>query len=306
MALPHLLELSLLRTFVLLVEEGSVTRVARHLNRTQPAVSLQLGRLEQLAGRKIFEGDLRRPRLTPHGEMLLSYARRLLDLDNEARVRLLSNEVSGRVVLGCPDLYAAFLLPRILAQFQAAYPDVEVTVHCALSRKVAQAMESGSVDVALVTNMPDVKQRSTSVTLLRREKLVWLGADGGSAYGRIPLPLAMLPDGNLYRRHALNALDAQNRAWRIACVSESIAGLQAMALADAAVIVLAQSVELRGLRQLGPVNNLPPLPDVELTLWHRKPGRSAAADHLASYIQRELVDSPGMTGAGLGLEKHFP
>ncbi len=287
MAVP-LLDLSLLRTFVLLVEEGSVTRVAQRLNRTQPAVSLQLDRLEQLIGRKIFETNLRRPKLTSHGETLLSYARRLLELDNEARARLRSDEVSGRVVLGCPDLYAAFLLPRTLARFQASYPNVEVTVHCALSRRIAEAVVNRSVDVAVVTHMPDIDPPLTNVTLLRRERLVWLGAEDGSAHRRDPLPVAMLPDGNRYRRHALNALDAQNRKWRIACVSESIAGLQAMALSDAAVIVLAQSVEVRGLRQFDENDGLPPLPEVDLALWHRQQGWSAAADHLASYILGEL------------------
>src|SRR6201996_520669 len=153
MAVP--LDLSLLRTFVLLVEEGSVTRVAQRLNKPQPAVSLQLNRLEQLVGRKLFEWNLRRPKLTSHGETLLSYARKLLELDNEARSRLRSDEVSGRVVLGCPDLYAAFLLPRTLARFQASYPNVEVTVHCALSRKIAEAVVNGSVDVAVVTHNPE-------------------------------------------------------------------------------------------------------------------------------------------------------
>ena len=187
MAVP-LLDLSLLRTFVLLAEEGSVTRVAQRLNRTQPAVSLQLNRLEQLVGRKIFETSLRRPKLTPHGETLLDYARKLLDLDHEARARLRSDEVSGRVVLGCPDLYAAFLLPRTLARFQASYPNIEVTVYCALSRKVAEVMENGDIDVAVVTHMPDVNPHLTNVTLLRREKLVWLGAEGGSAQQRDPPP----------------------------------------------------------------------------------------------------------------------
>ncbi len=293
MMIVPLLDLSLLRTFVLLVEEGSVTRVAQRLNRSQPAVSLQLDRLEQLVGRRIFETNLRQPRLTSHGETLLSYARKLLDLDNEARAHLRSDKVSGCVVLGCPDLYAAFLLPQILARFQASYPNVEVTVHCALSRKVAEAMANGIIDIAIVTHMPDVSPSLTDVTRLRREKLVWLGAEGGSAHLRDPLPVAMLPAGNLYRRLALSALDAQDRKWRIACVSESIAGLQAMALSDAAVIVLAQSVEVHGLRRLDRSEGLPFLPEVELALWQRKHGWSTAADHLASYILGELKQPLG-------------
>ncbi|WP_210025744.1 LysR substrate-binding domain-containing protein [Methylobacterium sp. PvR107] len=289
----HILDLSLLQTFVLLVEERSVTRVAQRLHRTQPAISLQLNRLEQIVGRPIFESGLRHPKLTVQGETLLTYARRLLDLHDEARAHLLSDAVSGRVVLGCPDLYAAFLLPRTLARFQAAYPAVEVTVRCTLSRQVAQAMEEGSIDVALATRMPDVHPRIPSITLLRREHLVWLGADGGTAHRRDPMPIAMLPEGNLYRDHALAALDRKGIAWRIACVSESIAGLQAMALADAAVIVLAKSVDVAGLRQLGRADGLPQMPVVDLMLWQRRPGRSSAADHLASHIARDLGERVG-------------
>lgn len=285
---PHILDLSLLRTFVLLAEERSVTRVAQRLHRTQPAISLQLNRLQHLVGRRIFESDLRRPKLTPLGETLLTYARRLLDLHDEARAHLMSDAVSGRVVLGCPDLYAAFMLPRTLASFQAAYPGVEVTVRCTLSRQVAQAMEEGAIDVALATRMPDVRPRIPSITLLRRERLIWLGAEGGTAHKRDPVPVAMLPEGNLYRDYALAALDQKGIAWRIACVSESIAGLQAMALADAAMIVLAQSVEVTGLRKLGRADGLPQMPDVDLMLWQRQPGRSSAADHLASHIARDL------------------
>ncbi len=89
------LEITLLRTFVLLVEEHSVTRVAERLNRTQPAISLQLRRLEIAAGHRIFERDLRRLRLTRHGEMLLPYARMLLKLHDDAQTRLSAEEIAG-------------------------------------------------------------------------------------------------------------------------------------------------------------------------------------------------------------------
>jgi DNA-binding transcriptional LysR family regulator len=109
------------------------------------------------------------------------------------------------------------------------------------------------------------------------------------------LPLALLPEGNLYRDYALQALNEVGRAWRIACVSESIAGMEAMALADAAVIVLAESVKVSGLRRLTEKDGLPPLPPVELVLWQRKQGISAAADHLAHHIERDV----GRSGQGL-------
>ena len=282
------LEITLLRTFVLLVEELSVTRVARRLNRTQPAISLQLNRLEEAVGQQIFERDLRHPRLTRHGEMLLPYARLMLKLHDEARARLSAEEIAGRVTLGCPDLYAAFLLPQTLARFRASYPGIEVTVRCALSAQLSEEISNGRIDIALATRMPNVHPNVRSVTLLRHEPLAWLGAATGSAFKDSTLPLAMLPEGNLYRDYALAALNQAGRSWRISCISESIAGMEAMALADAAVIVLAKSVKVAGLRILDTQDGMPPLPDVELVLWQREPGVLPAVDHLAAHIVKDV------------------
>lgn len=282
------LEINLLRTFVMLVEEQSVTRVARRLNRTQPAVSLQLGRLSDAVGRPLFEHDLRHMRLTRHGEMLLPYARQILKMHDDAYSRLSSEEIAGRVTLGCPDLYAAFLLPETLASFRAAYPAIEVTVRCALSAQLSEEISAGRIDVALATRIPNVHPYVALVTHLRNEPLVWLGANSGNAVQESTLPLALLPEGNLYRDYALTALNNAGRAWRIACVSESIAGMQAMALADAAVIVLADSVKVTGLRRLSEQDGMPPLPPVELVLWQREMGVHPAADHLAAHIKRDI------------------
>jgi DNA-binding transcriptional LysR family regulator len=288
LAMGRALEINLMRTFVMLVEEQSVTKVARRLNRTQPAISLQIGRLNEAVGRPLFEYDLRHPRLTRHGEMLLPYARQLLKMHDDAYSRLSSEEIAGRVTLGCPDLYAAFLLPETLATFRAAYPGIEVTVRCALSAQLAEEISAGRIDVALATKMPNVHPVVSSIKLLRSEQLVWLGSKSGTAFRERVLPLALLPEGNLYRDYALQALDNAGRAWRIACVSESIAGMEAMALADAAVIVLAESVKVPGLRRLTVRDLMPPLPPVELVLWRRKHGLSSAADHLAMHIERAV------------------
>jgi DNA-binding transcriptional LysR family regulator len=287
------LEINLLRTFVMLIEEQSVTKVARRLNRTQPAISLQLSRLRDAVGHALFERDLRHPRLTRHGEMLLPYARQMLKMHDDARSRLASEEIAGRVTLGCPDLYAAFLLPETLASFKEAYPGIEVTVRCALSAQLAEEISAGLIDVALATRMPNVHPNVTSITLVRTEPLVWLGAKSGSAFREKTLPLALLPEGNLYRDYALASLNNAGRAWRIACVSESIAGMEAMALADAAVIVLAKAVKVAGLRQLTEADGLPVLPSVDLVLWQRHVGVFPAADHLAAHIGRNVGLSRG-------------
>ncbi|MBR1121021.1 LysR family transcriptional regulator [Bradyrhizobium lablabi] len=284
--MQRVLEIGLLRTFVMLVEERSVTRVARRLHRTQPAISLQIRRLEDAVERPLFESNLRHIRLTAHGEMLLPYARNLLTTHDEVHSRLSADEVNGRVTLGCPDIYAAFILPRTLASFRQAYPKVEVTVVCALTKELARAIDECRVDVAVATRMPGVAPRDGLVCKLRTEPLVWQGAKGGSASRQETLPLALLSEGNLHRDLALNSLHQAGRPWRITCTSDSISGLQAVALSDSAIIVTAQSVQTEGLEILGDRSGLPPLPAVELMLWRRRSDVSVAAKRLAEEIER--------------------
>ena len=235
----------------------------------------------------MFQPDRRRLRLTPDGETLLPYARAILQMHDEAHRRL-RNQVAGRVTLGCPDLYAAFLLPQTLARFRASFPGVDVTARCALSRTLAAEISDGALDVALATRMPDVNPKVEAVVPVRREPLVWLGAEGGRAHELAPMPLGMLPDGNLYRDYAIASLNRIRRPWRISCVSESIAGMQAMALADAAVIVLAECANMQGLRKLGSREGMPPLPIVDLVLWRGLSARFPAAEHLAAHLVEDL------------------
>lgn len=282
------IDLPLLRTFILLVETRSFTRVAERLGRTQPAISLQLRRLEAAAGNRLFEPEVRPLQLTRHGEVLLHYAREIMRLHDDARLRLAAEELSGQVTLGCPDLYAAALLPEILAPFRRSYPHVEVNVRCALSLSLAREMDEGKLDLAVVTSMPALSARSGAAAALRDEPLVWLGAEGGVAHRHLPIPLAMLPEGNLYRDYAFAALSNAGRDWRIACTSESVAGLIAMALADSAVTVLGKSTVQPGLSVLGEGDGLPALPSVTLMLLRAGRPASPAAVQLAKHIQHRL------------------
>src|SRR6202048_4807922 len=122
------LDIRSLRSFVAVVETGSVTEAARRMGRTQPAITLQIRRLEEQTGKQFFEPMARRPLLTQDGEVLLGYARAILRMHDELWTRIHPRHIEGRVVLGTPDLYAAYLLPRLLTDFRAAHPGVEVDV----------------------------------------------------------------------------------------------------------------------------------------------------------------------------------
>lgn len=286
------LDIRSLRAFVSVVDTGSVTEAARRLCRTQPAITLQIRRLEEQIDKPIFEIGTRRPIMTLDGEVMLGYARAILRLHDELWGRMRARNIAGRVVLGTPDLYAAYLLPQILANFRAAYPNIDVEVRCALSRALMTALSAQEVDIALVTAMPGIPAGQS----LHREPLVWVSGQGHSVYNENPVPLALLPPGNIYRDAALEALDRIGRPWRLACISESISGLQAAVFAGFAVSVVGKSALVPGMRIIGRPESFPELPEVDVVM-HRSAGRqSVAADCLADFVVAGLSNS-GPRGA---------
>src|ERR1700722_20842883 len=114
------LDIRMLRSLMSVVETGSIPETARRLGRTQPPVTLQLQRLEELTGKAIFIHQGRRLFLTSEGETVLNYAKSILGLHDELLSQLASPDIEGHVVLGTPDLYAAFMLPSLLRVFRTS------------------------------------------------------------------------------------------------------------------------------------------------------------------------------------------
>lgn len=261
------LDLALLQAFSAVVDSGSFTRAAQYLCRTQSAVSMQLRKLEDLTGHQLLHRDSRNIKLTEEGEVLLGYARRMIRLNEEALVALDQPHAQGHVRLGMPDDYAHQFLPGVLAHFAHAYPRVQLEVIGALSGDLLNRVEAGELDVALITRQP--KRRRGQV--LRTEHLVWTGSRQHLAYEVSPLPLALFPEGCVFREHALAALDAAQIPWRIAYSSQSFAGGKLAVSGGLALTVVAQSMVPPEWRTLGAEQHLPRLPEIEIAL-HRAPG----------------------------------
>ncbi len=281
------LDIRMLRSLISVVETGSITETARRLGRTQPAITLQLQRLEELTGKAIFIHEGRRLFLTTEGETVLKFARSILSLHDELLSQLASPDIEGHVVLGTPDLYAAFMLPSILKIFRKAFPRVQIQLNCSLSTPLVGCVKRGEVDIALVTRMNDF----TGGQVVRLEQLIWMTGEQSTAHNEAPIPLALLPPGNIYRDHAIERLEAARLRWRIACISDSVGGLQAAAFAGIAVTVLGRSALVRNMRELGPKEGLPPLPKVDLLLY-KSPGTTSKAagalhEYLAHYLNLE-------------------
>jgi DNA-binding transcriptional LysR family regulator len=278
-------DMRVLRSFVSVVETGSITETARRLGRTQPAITLQMKRLEELTGRVLFKPDSRRPVLTDEGAMVLSYAKAILRLHDELLARLSSPDIEGHVVLGTPDLYAAYLLPSILALFRKSFPRIQVELRCSLSTPLVALVQRGEVDIALVTRMGGF----TGGQVVRQEQLIWVMGEGHDVHLAEPVPLALLPPGNIYRDHAIEGLERAGRKWRVACVSESVGGLQAAVFAGMAVSVLCKSALVQGMRQLGIHEYFPPLPKVDLLLYRAPGPTTPAATALHEYLAHYLA-----------------
>jgi DNA-binding transcriptional LysR family regulator len=282
MMIPDL-DLLLLKSFVAVVDTRSLTAAAKRIGRTQSAVSQQIQKLEYAIGKELFGRDRRRLVLTQNGELLLQYARAILRLNDEAKARLSTPEIKGQVRFGTPDLYAAYLLPSVLANFARAYPRVDIELRCALSVSLHAALAQDELDLALVTGRPSDKGGQ----FVRREQLVWVAAPDARPEHEEIVPLAMLPPGALYRNLALEALDG-TRKWRIVCASESIAGLQAAVFAGLAVSVVARCAVVPGMRILSAAENMPPLPTINLMLHHSANGNLPAVARLADYVVEQI------------------
>jgi DNA-binding transcriptional LysR family regulator len=262
-ALPPI-DPDLLRAFVTVVEQGSFARAAERLLRGQPAISLQIKRLEDRLGVRLLDRNPRRISLTSEGEVVLDHARRILALHDDLLARVREPEVAGLVRLGAPEDFATSHLPEVLARFARAYPRVALEVTCELTLEIMGRFEAGGLDLALVK-----RDQSTAGPGLQvwREPLVWVGAERDMAARTGPLPLAVAPRPCVYRSRATGALDACGRGWRIAYTCASLAGVLAAVRAGLGVAVLPKEMVPGDLTLLpGGGEGLPDLADTEIAL----------------------------------------
>lgn len=278
-------DFDLLRTFVAVVENASFTRAAERVGRTQSTVSLQIKKLEEGLGRRVFEREGRDLLLTPDGEILLNYARQLLHLADEARSRLLEPDVEGHVRFGTPEDFATVYLPDILARFARAHPRVALEVNCTFSFSLLEGFSRGEYDLVMVKREPQGPAGGIAVW---RDVLVWVTGPKLVLDANQPLPLVLAPAPDVYRKRALAGLQAHKRAWRIAYTSPSSEGLQAAVRAGLGVTVMSKDMVPEGLMLVGAEHDMPQMPDAEIALY-RAPGTlSPAAQLLSEHIIHSL------------------
>jgi DNA-binding transcriptional LysR family regulator len=275
------LDLDLLRCFVQVAERGGFTPGALALGLTQSAVSLKVKRLEDLVGRRVFERTSRSVALTRDGETLLAYARRMLALNDEAVRRLVAPPVTGRLRLGVADHFVPRNLAPILARFARDFPDVRLEVEVGRSHELRAAQERGALDLVLGKR----RDGETTGSILWTEPIVWVAAPGWVAPEGRPLPLAMLPQGCMFRDRALAALARAGMGFEVVYTSASLLGVAAAAQAGFAATVMGRSGLPPGLRE---TDGLPPLGVAEMAVFGDAAGRTQLVAPLVALIRDSL------------------
>ncbi|WP_226475248.1 LysR family transcriptional regulator [Pseudomonas sp. MWU16-30323] len=272
------IDTEVLRTFVAIADQGGFTRAGEQVNRTQSAVSMQMKRLEEdVLQRKLFERDGRQVRLTPEGQVLLGYARRILKLHSEVFNTLREPHMVGLVRIGTPDDYVMRYLPGILKRFSKAYPLIQIEMHCESSPVLMQRRD---LDLTVISREPG----NEIGELLRHERMVWVAAPCFCMDEHTALPLAISGLDSFCTQWARAALDAQGQEYRLAYHSSNGAAILAVVGAGLAVTINMESLVTEDLRILGAADGFPPLPSVNLRLLRNPRTTSPITECLAEYI----------------------
>jgi DNA-binding transcriptional LysR family regulator len=277
-----------LRTLVAVVDLGSYTKAADRVGRTQPAVTLQIQKLQELAGCRIMKAGGRDFALTEDGELLLRYARQILRLNDEIASRLQRRKPEGVVRIGLPTDYAVAFLQRVLTNFVEQHKEVELEISCQLSAITMQRLADDELDLAIAMYS---EHQSDSLAYSWAERPIWVTAENGETHHKDPVPIAAHDKGCEYRERMIRALDSISRPWRIAYVSPGISGLQEAVKAGFGVSALTKRTLLRGMQVLTEADGFPALPDIRIGLHYKHSNLSTAALMLVSYIVQSLHDS---------------
>lgn len=288
--LPTNLDMDVLRTFVAGIDLGGYARAAARLGRSPSAVSLQLRKLEEQVGQPLLLKRGRGLALTEAGEVLLGFARRLLDLNDAALAAVRSPALSGEVRIGLPQDFAETRLPAALSRFARLHPGLRVSARVACNARLREAFEAAELDLALLWDEDGTLGPEAALLEL---PMVWIGKrDGSGPPPDAPLPLALLDAPCLFRRAALDALDARRIPWRVSFGSPSLSGLWAAVTAGLGVTVRTAHGLPGSLAPLGAAAGLPALPSLRLSLQTPRVGAGPAVERVAATL-RETFAEPG-------------
>jgi DNA-binding transcriptional LysR family regulator len=281
--MPVNLPTNLLRSFVAIVDTGSMLNATEHVFVTQSALSLQIKRLEELVQRPLFTRVGRRLVLTNAGEVLLDYARRVLRLHDEAIAAVISGHFVGPVRVGMVQDFADALLEGVLARFAELHPEVQISARVAGTVELMGMLDRHLLDVVVGFSAPD------DPLAVRTASMAWFGES--RLANQSVVPLAILEKPCRFREAAIVSLEAAGRPYRIAVETPNLSTLRAAVNAGLGVTCRTHAF-LRDFADV-PEGALPPLPKVScIVATGARTGEATA--HLAA-LAADVLRAPSET-----------
>lgn len=278
-------DMDALRSFCEGVDLGSFAKAADRLGRSTSAISMQMKKLEGQAGTHLLRKSGRGLELTAAGETLLGYARRILDLNDEARTALAGLELEGTVRLGLQEDFGERLLSNVLGRFTRSHPDLQIEAVIARNSELIAQLQAGKIDLALGWH---TDAALPYVDLLGDYPMRWIGS-AEQDHAREPVRLVALQAPCLMRKAATDALDRAGIPWRVVYTSASLAGIWAAVAAGLGVTVRT-NLGLPG--DVRVLDGLPALPGIRLALYSGAATPSPACRRMAALIKEHIVGAP--------------
>ena len=274
--MPVNLPTNLMRSFVAIVDAGSMLSASDRVFVSQSALSLQIKRLEELLQQMLFHRDGRRLTLTSAGDLMLDYARKMLALHDEAVSAVTAGQFSGPARIGMVQDFAETLLSGLLAQFADLHADVQIYARVAGTAELLRQLELRQLDIVLGFGP------SGDPNAITTAPMVWFG--NSELLKQATLPLAVLEQPCRFREAAIRTLEEAGRPYRITVETPNLTTLQA---AVEAGLGLTCRTPLFQRQQPLEIEGLPALPRIACIL-QTAPSLDHATDRLAN-LAREVI-----------------
>ena len=256
------LDLAIMRTLLAAVETGSFAAAARKVGRSESAVSLQIKRLEEQIGEPVFVRTGKQMTLTGTGARLAEYARRLLDLNDEALSAASDNSIDGTVTLGVPHDVTETWLPAVIEGFRRSHPSATLKVVEGRSAILLSRLADDQIDLAIVFSVSRPENALWSADL----PMVWIGRDDFGLSRNAPLQLAAFDPPCFFRAAAIASLERADMNWSIGYASNTLPDLWSAVKLGLGIAVRTPAAVPTGLTILDGKHGLPDLPPFHVSL----------------------------------------
>lgn len=277
------MDIDALRSFIAYVDTGSFTRAAKQTFRSQSAISMQMKKLEDDTGQPLFTKDGRNVALTERGQELVSYARRILSLHDEALSHFKHTAHHRPLVLGCPDDYAESILPVVTELIREQLPNQAFKILCDCSTQLRLMLDQGKIDLAILTRAPDAEEGY----LLKHDRGVWVCGKAVDLIHRTPLPLILYEPDCKFHSSAIDGLEKLERPYTLVASSSSATAIKSLLRQGIGVSAMALSSVPEGFHVVKEPH-WPALPAVDIVLSVAPVPHPAFGVHLAAKISHQF------------------